>query len=259
MKISFSKYNGAGNDFIVIDNRYNKLSLTKSQIFKLCNRNIGIGADGIISIESSDKTDFEILHYTSDGTLGSLCGNGSRCAVSFAYRNKIINKETRFEAFDGSHKAEIINDELIIMQMKLNSKIIENEYGVWLDTGSPHLIVESNNTDMIDVKNAGQSIRYNDFYKEEGVNVNFVEKVSDDVFKIRTYERGVEDETKACGTGSTASAICMNYLGRTKSNEIKMKCQGGDLNIKFINTDDEFSNISITGPAKFVFEGVIEI
>ena len=259
MKISFSKYNGAGNDFIVIDNRYNKLSLTKSQIFKLCNRNVGIGADGIISIENSDKTDFEILHYTSDGTLGSLCGNGSRCAVSFAYRNKIINKETRFEAFDGSHKAEIINDELIIMQMKLNSKIIENEYGVWLDTGSPHLIVEANNTDIIDVKNAGQSIRYNDFYKEEGVNVNFVEKVSDDVFKIRTYERGVEDETKACGTGSTASAICMNYLGRTKSNEIKMKCQGGDLNIKFINTDDEFSNISITGPAKFVFEGVIEI
>jgi diaminopimelate epimerase len=242
MKINFCKYNGAGNDFIVIDNRNKKVKLNKSQILKLCNRNVGIGADGIISLESSDKTDFEILHYTSDGTLGSLCGNGSRCAVSFAHRKKIISRKTRFEAFDGSHEAEIIDDELIIMQMKLNSKIIENDYGIWLDTGSPHLIVETNN-----------------FYREEGVNVNFVEKVSDDVFKIRTYERGVEDETQACGTGSTASAICMNYLGRTKSNEIKMRCQGGDLEVRFINNDDEFSEISIKGPARFVFEGVIEV
>ena len=259
MKINFCKYNGAGNDFIVIDNRNKKAKLNKSQILKLCNRNVGIGADGIISLESSDKTDFEILHYTSDGTLGSLCGNGSRCAVSFAHRKKIISRKTRFEAFDGCHEAEIIDDELIVMQMKLNSRIIENNYGMWLDTGSPHLIVETNNTDEIDVKSAGRSIRYNNFYKEEGVNVNFVEKVSDNVFKIRTYERGVEDETQACGTGSTASAICMNYLGRTKSNEIKMRCQGGDLEVRFVNSDDEFSEISITGPARFVFEGVIEI
>ena len=138
MKISFSKFNGAGNDFIVIDDINGNLELTKSQISKLCNRNIGIGGDGIILLKESVKTDFEILHYTSDGNLGSLCGNGSRCAILYAYKNNIINKNTVFEAFDGIHKAEIINDELITMYMKLNSSIIKNEYGIWMDTGSPH-------------------------------------------------------------------------------------------------------------------------
>ena len=259
MKISFSKYNGAGNDFIVIDDRNNTLELTKSQIYKLCNRNIGIGGDGLILIKKSIKTDFEILHYTSDGTLGSLCGNGSRCAILYAYKNNIISKKTVFEAFDGIHNAEIINNELITMQMKLNSSIIENEYGLWLDTGSPHLVVETSNTDELDVKNVGSSIRYNDYYKKEGVNVNFVERVSDEVFKIRTYERGVEDETRACGTGSTASAICMSYIGKTASNKIKMKCLGGDLEVKFLNNSKKFSEISITGPAKLVFVGIIDI
>lgn len=259
MEINFCKYNGAGNDFIVIDNLDDSLQLTESQIITLCNRNIGVGADGIILLNSSDLTDFEVLHYTSDGNLGSLCGNGSRCAVSYAYKNNIISKKVIFEAYDGKHEAEVINDELINMQMKLNSKIIKNDYGIWLNTGSPHLIVETTNTDDLDVKNVGKSIRYNDFFKNEGVNVNFVEKVSDNVFKIRTYERGVEDETQACGTGSTASAICMNYLGNTNANEIKMKCQGGDLEVKFTNSYDKFSNISLTGPAKFVFEGVIEV
>ena len=259
MKISFSKYNGAGNDFIIIDDINRNIKLTKSQIYKLCNRNLGIGADGLILIRKSSKTDFEIIHYTSDGNLGSLCGNGSRCAILYAYRNNIINKNTVFKAFDGIHRAEIINDELITMQMKLNSRIIKNEYGIWLDTGSPHLIVESTNTDKIDVKNAGRSIRYNSYYKEKGVNVNFVERVSDEVFKIRTYERGVEDETRACGTGSTASAICMNYIGKTNSNYIKMKCLGGDLEVQFLKTNKNYLDITITGPAKLVFEGVIDI
>lgn len=143
--------------------------------------------------------------------------------------------------------------------MKLNSKIIKNEYGIWVDIGSPHLVIETSNTDELDVKNLGRSIRYNDYYKQEGVNVNFVERISDEVFKIRTYERGVEDETRACGTGSTASAICMNYLGKTSSNKIKMKCLGGDLEVKFLKTSKTYSEITITGPAKLVFEGSIEI
>jgi diaminopimelate epimerase len=259
MKINFSKYNGAGNDFIVIDDRESNLDLTKPEIYNLCNRNIGIGGDGLILIKKSIKTDFEILHYTSDGNLGSLCGNGSRCAILYAYRNNIINKHTVFKAFDGIHEAEIITDELITMQMKLNSRIIENEYGIWVDTGSPHLVVETTNTDELDVKNLGRSIRYNDYYKQEGVNVNFVERVSDEVFKIRTYERGVEDETRACGTGSTASAICMNYIGKTSNNKIKMKCLGGDLEVKFLKRNETYSEISITGPAKLVFEGSIDI
>jgi len=259
VKIKFSKYNGAGNDFIVIDDRKNNIEINPWLIEKLCNRNFGIGGDGLILIKESKSTDFEILHYTSDGNLGSLCGNGSRCAISFAYKNKIIGKKTRFDAFDGIHNAEIINDNLVKMEMKINSDIIENEYGTWLDTGSPHLVIEKDNTDELDVNLLASSIRYNEYYKKEGVNVNFIEKVSNETFKIRTYERGVENETLACGTGSTASAICMNYLGKTQSNNITMKCRGGDLKVEFISNDNLFTNISITGPAKFVFEGQIDI
>ena len=177
MKINFSKYNGAGNDFIVIDDRGNKINNNSSLIEQLCNRNFGIGGDGLILIKESKSTDFEIFHYTSDGNLGSLCGNGSRCAISFAYNNKIIGKKTKFDAFDGMHNAEIINDTLVKMEMKINSEIIENEYGTWLDTGSPHLVIEKDNTDELDVNLLGSSIRYNEYYKKEGVNVNFIEKI----------------------------------------------------------------------------------
>ena len=259
MKIKFSKYNGAGNDFIVVDDRKNIIDNNPSLIKKLCNRNFGIGGDGLILIKESKSTDFEIFHYTPDGNLGSLCGNGSRCAISFAYNNKIIDKKTIFDAFDGTHNAEIINDSLVKMEMKINSEIIENEYGTWVDTGSPHLVIEKDNTDELDVNSLGSSIRYNEYYKKEGVNVNFIEKISNESFKIRTYERGVENETLACGTGSTASAICMNYLGKSQSNNITMKCRGGDLKVEFISKDNLFTNISITGPAKLVFEGQIDI
>ena len=259
MKINFSKYNGAGNDFIIIDNRNENISYNSSLIKDICDRNFGIGGDGLILIKNSTSSDFEIDHYTPDGNLGSLCGNGSRCAILFAFKNDIINKKTEFSAFDGVHKAEIIDDELIKMEMKINSEIIENEHGIWLDTGSPHLVIEKENTDKLDVNLEGSSIRNNDYFQKEGVNVNFVQKLSNETFKIRTYERGVEHETLACGTGSTASAICMSYLGKTNSNIIIMKCQGGDLKVQFNSKDDNFTNISITGPAKLVFEGQIDI
>jgi diaminopimelate epimerase len=225
----------------------------------LCDRHFGIGADGLIILKDSKKSDFEILHYTSDGHLGSLCGNGSRCAVLFAYNKDIINKKTVFHAFDGIHNAEILDNGLIKMEMKVNSDIVTNSFGTWLDTGSPHLIIEKDDTDKLDVNNEGKLIRYNDFYREEGVNVNFVEKISDNQFKIRTYERGVENETLACGTGSTASAICMNFLGKTNSSNITMQCKGGDLNVQFNSSEKDYKEISITGPAKLVFEGIIEI
>ena len=259
MKINFSKYNGAGNDFILIDDRENLINDNKSLISYLCNRHFGIGGDGLIILKESINSDFEILHYTSDGNLGSLCGNGSRCAVLFAYNKDIISKKTVFHAFDGIHNAEILDNGLIKMEMKVNSDIVSNSYGTWLDTGSPHLVVEKNDTDKLDVNIEGRLIRYNDFYKEEGVNVNFVEKISDDHFKIRTYERGVENETLACGTGSTASAICMNFLGKTNSSNITMQCKGGDLNVQFNSSEKNYKEISITGPAELVFEGVVEV
>ncbi len=259
MEINFSKYNGAGNDFILIDDRKNFIVDNKSIISYLCDRHFGVGADGLIILKESNSCDFEILHYTSDGNLGSLCGNGSRCAVLFAYNKNIIGRKTVFKAFDGIHSAEILDDELIKMEMNVNSDIVSNSYGTWLDTGSPHLVIEKDNIDKLDVNNEGRLIRYNDFYKKEGVNVNFIEKISDDQFKIRTYERGVENETLACGTGSTASAICMNFLGRTKSGKITMKCRGGDLNVQFNSSNNGFEEINITGPAKLVFDGKIKV
>lgn len=259
MKINFSKYNGAGNDFILIDDRENLINDNKSLISYLCDRHFGIGADGLIILKESSNSDFEILHYTSDGNLGSLCGNGSRCAVLFAFNKDIISTNTVFHAFDGVHNAEILDNGLIKMEMKVNSDIVSNSYGTWLDTGSPHLVVQKNDTDELDVNNEGRLIRYNDFYKEKGVNVNFVEKISDNQFKIRTYERGVENETLACGTGSTASAICMNFLGKTNSSNITMQCKGGDLSVQFNSSEKDYKEISITGPAKLVFEGVIEV
>ena len=259
MEISFSKYNGAGNDFILIDDRKNFIVDNKSLISYLCDRHFGVGADGLIILKESNNYDFEILHYTSDGNLGSLCGNGSRCAVLFAYNKNIIGRKTVFKAFDGIHSAEILDDELIKMEMNVNSDIVSNSYGTWLDTGSPHLVIEKDNIDKLDVNNEGRLIRYNDFYKKEGVNVNFIEKISDDQFKIRTYERGVENETLACGTGSTASAICMNFLGRTKSGNITMKSRGGDLNVQFNSSNNGYEEISITGPAKLVFDGTIKV
>ena len=259
MKINFSKYNGAGNDFILIDDRENLINDNKSLISYLCDRHFGIGADGLIILKESSNSDFEILHYTSDGNLGSLCGNGSRCAVLFAFNKDIISTNTVFHAFDGVHNAEILDNGLIKMEMKVNSDIVSNSYGTWLDTGSPHLVIQKNDTDELDVNNEGRLIRYNDFYKEKGVNVNFVEKISDNQFKIRTYERGVENETLACGTGSTASAICMNFLGKTNSSNITMQCKGGDLSVQFNSSEKDYKEISITGPAKLVFEGVIEV
>ena len=259
MEINFSKYNGAGNDFILIDDRDNFISDNKLLISNLCDRHFGVGADGLIILKESNNCDFEILHYTSDGNLGSLCGNGSRCAVLFAYNKNIIGRKTVFKAFDGIHSAEILDDELIKMEMNVNSDIVSNSYGTWLDTGSPHLVIEKDNIDKLDVNNEGRLIRYSEFYKKEGVNVNFIEKISDDQFKIRTYERGVENETLACGTGSTASAICMNFLGRTKSGKITMKCKGGDLNVQFNSSNKGYEEISITGPAKLVFDGRIKV
>ncbi|MFL2632148.1 MAG: diaminopimelate epimerase [Candidatus Marisimplicoccus sp.] len=259
MMINFSKYSGAGNNFVVIDNREDFFNLSKKQITRLLDMNRGIGGDGLILINKSKKYDFNVVHYTPDGNLGSLCGNGTRCAIAYAHKKNIINIDTIFEAYDGVHKASVVDDELIEMQMKINSKIIKNDYGLLIDTGSPHLIIETSNTDDIDVEKEAKLIRYSDNYKENGVNVNYVQKISDEVFKIRTYERGVEYETMACGTGSTASAICMNYIGKTTKNKIKMKCLGGDLTIKFKEKDKDYSEITHIGAAQEVFKGSFEI
>mgnify|MGYP001169311466 FL=1 len=258
MIINFCKYNSLGNDFIIIDDRKDIFNTKNKPLINfLCDRHNGIGADGLILVKKSINSDFEILHFDPNGNLGSLCGNGSRCAVQLAYSKDFISRKTSFTAFDGIHNAELLNNGLIKMDMKINSNIIKNSYGTWVDTGSPHLVIEKANIDKLNVNNEGRLIRYNNYYKKDGVNVNFIEKISNDNFKIRTYERGVERETLACGTGSTASALCMFYLERTNSNSITMQCKGGNLNIQFKSDNKYFKEVSIIGPANFVFEGNI--
>ena len=266
-EIKFSKYQGAGNDFIIIDNRSMRFEINnKKLIATLCNRRFGIGADGLMLLEKSIDTDFEMLYYNANGRLGSLCGNGARCIVSFAKKLGIIQNETVFRAMDGLHYAKV-NDEgnYVSLQMKDVSTYDKNGEDYIINTGSPHYVKVVNELDSYDVYSEGMTIRNNELYKQDGINVNFVEAISDvenksncKKFFVRTFERGVEDETLACGTGATAVAIAM-AIEHQVSGEIETDIQvkGGDLKVKFLAYNNNFSQILLEGPASFVFEGRI--
>jgi diaminopimelate epimerase len=257
MKISFRKYQGTGNDFILIDNRNEIFPKDNLDFIKiLCNRKFGIGSDGLILIENTKTADFEMIFFNPDGSK-SLCGNGSRCAVKFAFELGIIGKTCNFLAYDGKHKA-IIDGSEITIEMRDVETIKNYEEYIFLNTGSPHVVVFSNDLDNTNVLEKGREIRYSkNFESIGGVNVNFVQLI-DNLLHIRTYERGVEDETLSCGTGVTAAAIAL-----ATKNLINEKCnivtKGGNLKVGFKkNNDFLFNNITLTGPAVFVFEGTIE-
>lgn len=257
MEIHFYKYQGAGNDFIMVDNR--KLFFPKSNsslIHKLCDRRFGIGADGLILLESSEKNDFTMIYYNADGKEGSMCGNGGRCIVAFAKKLAIIGNETTFEATDGLHYAKIEND-LINLQMADIKNIEIHDNHIFLNTGSPHHVNFYDEVAPLNVAEMGAKIRYGAPYFEEGTNVNFVEQVSGNSFKVRTYERGVEDETLACGTGVTAVAIAANKTNRTAEEKIYIEVLGGNLEVSFKKDGNCYKNVFLKGPAQFVFEGNI--
>lgn len=260
MKINFAKYQGTGNDFVFIDNRQNNFPKNEIQLIsKLCDRRFGIGADGLILLEDDTETDFRMVYYNSDGNQSSMCGNGGRCIVAFAKSLKLISNKTTFAATDGLHKAAILENGIISLGMKDVIQIkIEKEY-VYLNTGSPHHVMLVDDLDTYDVKNIGAKIRYSNLYGISGSNVNFVKQLSDDHFRLRTYERGVEDETFSCGTGATAAAIAMNAIGKTNSHKIKLDVEGGELEVSFDKVNESYINVSLSGPATFVFEGEIEI
>jgi len=260
MQITFYKYEGTGNDFIFIDNRQNTFPKTDIKLIeKLCDRRFGIGADGLILLENDAETDFRMVYYNSDGNQSSMCGNGGRCIVAFAKRLNLINDQTTFLATDGLHHADVFENGIISLGMKDVSEVkIENEY-VFLNTGSPHHVMLVDDLDNYDIKGNGAKIRYSDLYGKAGSNVNFVKQLSDNHFRLRTYERGVEDETYSCGTGATAAAIAMNALGKTNSNHIKLDVEGGKLEVSFDKVNNIYKNVFLTGPATFVFEGEIEI
>lgn len=257
MNITFYKYEGAGNDFIMIDNRDNSFPKNNiSLIDKLCDRHFGIGADGLILLENDTETDFKMVYYNADGKEGTMCGNGGRCIVAFANKINVILNNTTFNAIDGLHHATIKND-LVSLQMADVEKVEVHENYVFANTGSPHHVQVVENIETYDVVANGRKLR-ND-YGDAGSNVNFVQQVDETTFKVRTYERGVEDETLACGTGVTAVAIAMHKTNKTNSNNIKLSVLGGELEVAFTVENECYKNIFLKGPATFVFKGTIEI
>jgi len=257
MQLTFYKYQGTGNDFVMIDNRqkvFNKMD-TKRIAF-LCDRRFGIGADGLILLENHDIADFKMVYFNADGNESSMCGNGGRCIVAFAKSLGIITDSATFEAIDGMHEATI-DHAIVSLKMQDVLDIEKHNTHVFLDTGSPHHVQLETQLQELDIKSKGSEIRYGAPYNEVGSNVNFVCKNSNDNFSVRTYERGVEDETLSCGTGVTAVALAMHYIGETEKNSITLQTQGGLLKVSFEKAEKGYKNIWLIGPATQVFKGKI--
>lgn len=259
MDIHFFKYQGTGNDFIIIDNREANINLTTEQVEKLCNRRFGIGADGLMLLKQHAGYDFEMQYYNADGKESSMCGNGGRCLVKFAHHQGIHRSKYHFIAVDGPHEATIEDNGWVYLKMK-DVDGIRQYYGDFiLNTGSPHYVKAANGIEKLDVFNKGKDIRYSDEFAREGINVNFVEEKSECSIFVRTYERGVENETLSCGTGVTAAALV--YAHNDKGfNRIEVQTLGGHLAVEYDKMDEErFENIWLCGPADFVFKGSITL
>lgn len=257
MNIEFYKYQGAGNDFVMIDNRTKTFPKNTEIIAKLCHRNFGVGADGLILLENDDNTDFRMVYYNSDGNESTMCGNGGRCIVAFANKLGVFENETTFIAIDGLHNASIKNGIVSLQMIDVKNITVKND-SVFTNTGSPHHVQLVENLTSFDVFSEGKRIR-NEIYGTEGSNVNFVEQLNGDTFRVRTYERGVEDETLACGTGVTAVAVAMHKTKKTSATHINLPVEGGQLAVSFDVDGETYKNVYLIGPAEFVFSGVISI
>ncbi|MEO7766700.1 MAG: diaminopimelate epimerase [Ferruginibacter sp.] len=260
MTIKFYKYHGTGNDFVILDNRANQYPvLTTKEIKHLCDRHFGIGGDGLMLLGKKEGYDFEMIYYNSDGNESSMCGNGGRCLVKFAYHQGIMKSSYNFIAIDGKHVAEIDSDGTVRLKMQdVNNVHYHNSYAV-VNTGSPHFVKFANEVANIDVVTTGQEIRYSHEFAPNGINVNFVETTDEDSIYVRTYERGVEHETLSCGTGVTAAAL-LSAHNEKGFNTVVVKTPGGHLRVEFDKIDDQhFENIWLCGPAQFVYNGEIEL
>ncbi len=258
MEINFYKYQGTGNDFVILDNRNGVYStLTEEQVRFLCDRKFGIGADGLMLLETIDGYDFKMKYYNADGKEGSMCGNGGRCLVQFAKEMGISRSHYHFLAVDGPHEAEFDSKGLVRLKMQDVNAIALDGFDKVLDTGSPHYIRFMDDINDLDVFTEGRKIRYNNQYTEKGINVNFVSRENGGI-RVRTYERGVEDETLSCGTGVTASAIAASDgIGEQ---HVFINVEGGKLEVAFNRIDEQHcNNIWLIGPATFVFSGNITL
>jgi len=260
MTIAFYKYQGTGNDFVIIDNRNGEYSgITDKQVKNLCHRRFGIGADGLMLLQLKDGYDFEMIYYNSDGHPSSMCGNGGRCLVKFAYHMGMHKYTYNFLAVDGPHEAEIEMNGIVRLKMKdVNYVETHNSHAV-LNTGSPHYVKFVNDVEAVDVVHDGRGIRNSSRYHELGINVNFVEGTGEDSIFVRTYERGVEDETLSCGTGVTAAALVSAHNDRG-FNRVEVKTPGGSLSVEYNKVSEtHFDNIWLCGPAELVYKGAISV
>lgn len=257
MRIPFTKYQATGNDFVLIDNRNNQFTFTREQIEKICNRRFGVGADGLMLIEPHPNLDFNVVYYNSDGSQ-SLCGNGSRAAVAMAATLGLLKTKTTFNAYDGAHEAELLPTGIVRLKMNPVTEVKQTGSDYFINTGSPHHLQFVPSVEKINVVEAGRKIRYSEAYKPSGSNVNFIQLLNNNTIFVRTYERGVEDETYSCGTGVTAAALAASFHGYTSPIHIKVK--GGELDVAFqTGQAGTFQEIYLIGPAKMVFEGTLEL
>ncbi len=259
MTLTFYKYQGTGNDFVIIDNRESIVSKNNTKLFaKLCDRRFGIGADGLMLLESpqNQEDDFTMVYFNADGNESSMCGNGGRCLVAFAGFLGVIKDKAIFTAIDGKHHAEI-KEGLVYLQMQNVSEIENHESYLFLNTGSPHHVTLVNNLSDYDVVSKGREIRNGAPYFESGSNVNFVEKKEENIFSVRTYERGVEDETLSCGTGVTAVALSMHATKQIEKEEVRVQTPGGQLKVTFRKNENGYEDVILIGPAEQVFKGEI--
>lgn len=253
MLIKFTKYQGTGNDFVIIDLTKDDFKFSKNQIKKICDRKYGIGSDGLILISDHDRLNFEMKFFNPDGS-SSFCGNGSRCAVLYCFHQGYIQSNCSFITNDGIHQGQILEDENI--KISINSPVLVDRLpngDFEVNTGSPHYVQIANSLDNIDFKKHCKLIRNNDKYFKNGINVNLV-KIEDNFLDMRTYERGVEDETLSCGSGVTATALAIAHANKI-DNSLFVKTRGGNLKVEFNRTENSFDKVFLSGPAKFVFSG----
>jgi len=258
MTIRFQKYQGAGNDFILIDNREKQVQLTTDQIAHLCHRRFGIGADGLMLLERSEKADFHMVYFNSDGNESTMCGNGGRCITAFAQRLGLVKENVLFTAIDGLHDATLVPGGLISLHMQDVTEVKHFDTHSILNTGSPHYVKWVSNAQEIDVFKEGRVIRNEEAFQPKGINVNFTQLLNDGLW-VRTYERGVEDETYSCGTGVTAAAIAASGPA-TGDFKTTIQTLGGVLEVSFIkDTPGTAKEVYLTGPAVFVYEGSLNL
>lgn len=256
MLIPFAKYQGTGNDFVMIDDRAKWFPQRQDLIEHLCHRRFGIGADGLILFQMNAGV-AHMVYFNSDGRASSMCGNGGRCFAAFGARLGALSAEGEFLAVDGLHPYRIGADGHVSLRMKDVGDIIARPEGLFIDTGSPHIVAHVNDPDRSDLISLARAVRYNEHFRAVGVNVNLI-AMQNGILRVRTYERGVEDETYSCGTGVTAAAIAAQNLGLATC-EVPISTKGGNLTVKFSTSFGTYSAIDLIGPAEMVFEGVVEV